>query len=46
MTPGQAQQLTSYLYGLKTPEAVQQFAAQHQNDALYARWAELTEKSN
>ena len=32
MTPGQAQQLTSYLYGLKTPEAVQQFAAQHQND--------------
>jgi hypothetical protein len=32
MTPSQAQQLTSYLYGLKTPEAVQQFAAQHQND--------------
>lgn len=32
MTPVQAQQLTSYLYGLKTPQAVQQFAAQHQND--------------
>ena len=32
MSPGQANQLTSYLYGLKTPEAVQAYAAQHQND--------------
>ena len=32
MSPGQASQLTSYLYGLKTPEAVQAYAAQHQND--------------
>ena len=32
MSPSQASQLTSYLYGLKTPEAVQAYAAQHQND--------------
>jgi len=32
MSPAQANQLTSYLYGLKTPEAVQAYAAQHQND--------------
>jgi hypothetical protein len=32
ITPTQANQLTSYLYGLKTPEAVQQYAMQHQSD--------------
>ena len=32
MSPSQASQLTSYLYGLKTPEAVQAYAARHQHD--------------